>query len=222
MMVIITKYRCGFVAATRQMYAVAFCSGCASGGIMKKYFIYLFLTFSIYSCSEKEVEMEVEGNYLVRKIYFEDGSLSKLLHYTRDTVLYGDAIEYRLDGSISKWYWYDSSSKYPVIYIYYDSLNQYNGFKGKAFIQSLRSKSGSDLYISVIHPPKINYLTRYREFENDNLLLQYTYEPAYENKVGWITLENHTFKKKHKYFLYYYFLDNKKKIIDSSFVELVP
>jgi hypothetical protein len=62
MMVIITKYRCSFVAATRQMRAVAFCSEIAIKGRIRMGLIYILSIFFSYSCNQQILFDEEKWN----------------------------------------------------------------------------------------------------------------------------------------------------------------
>ncbi len=182
------------------------------------------------SCVEKHIEGDIErdkytyeliDSNLIYREYFDNGNLKREKWFRQDTIAEGVELEFdSVSNQIKRWIWFDTTSRYPLIIVYYDSNGHFNRFRGMPFISSGKYRDG--VAIQMVNPLNTKYLMGYRDFYKGNLLEESVYEPGVKGNTSWVTLDSHKFEPNHKYFLYYYFVDSNRMIIDSASVELLP
>jgi len=135
-----------------------------------------------------------------------------------DSTIKGVEKEY-INGKLAKWKWYEKGQKYPRIIIYFDSFENYIGFKGTPFIKEFYTVEG---YVAsqMVNLPLDNYMIGYREFENGTVRKQVAYIPGIGDGFAWVTLKDHKYKPQNKYYLFFYVLNKENEIIDSLELQL--
>ena len=168
-----------------------------------------------------KIRYAVRDNSLIKEEYYANGKLKMKKFFTRDTIAKGAEIEYYPNGNLSKWKWFDTTSRYMYGAVYYDSNGSYQSFKGTAFIRAGQTPQNLTA-VEMINPPNVITLLGYRDFYKEELKRQIAYEPALSDTTSWVTLIQHKHEKGHTYMLYFYFMDNNNKILDSVTTELLP
>ena len=195
---------------------------------MKRYIIFVFVaSLVVFSCVDDKRDKENltkqyrQDTLLIVEEYYMKDKLRLLKQMSLDSINNnGYQIHYGENGEIKKWLWFNKNEKYPEIVIYFDSLGNYESFKGTPFL-SAGSRENKKV-IQVVNPPIINYMLGYREFKDSIIVKQEAYYPGVAMGKGWLVIDEHEFVEGYKYFIYYYFLNDNKRIIDSAFVELLP
>ncbi len=192
---------------------------------MKKllgFFICVYWVFN--SCTntndEKGEKLLYSKDGYIKLLSYSDGRLKSKKQYSLSHKPSGYEMLYdSLNGSLIKWKWYDSISRYPKTIIDYER-GKFKSLKGSPFIKA--GLNNKETVVEMVNPPNIKYILGYRDFLNQAIVRQEAYEPDKSSTTSWVKLDNHRYENGHKYFIYYYILDSKKNVVDSALTELVP
>jgi hypothetical protein len=102
--------------------------------------------------------------------------------------------------------------------VYYEN-KKYIGFKGSPFLYGSQFKGKS--VVTMINPPDVKYLMGYRDFKDGIMVSEQAFEPGITDGVATVVLKDHNFEDGHTYFVYYYFMNERGKIQDSAYIELL-
>jgi len=191
--------------------------------------IIIFIAFFIIiSCNENKGNKKLlheniylQDNHLVRKILFDTGETRKVIkYYTLDTFANGAEIHYDSLGKIIKWLWFKKGIKYALYGVYFNN-GKYIDKMGNPFVAALNLNNNT-LAVEMANPPGVNYLFCYKDFLNNKLIRQVLKEPGKTDSTSWVTVHDHKFIDGHKYMVYYFIVDDKNKLLDSSYQELAP
>lgn len=186
---------------------------------MNKVLIFIFVTLCMIGCNLNNEQENNDFLYIDQTVHDKDGRLIKEGRLTYSNKPIGAEVEYNPEnGDIVKWKFYDTNYIHPLVVVYYEN-KKFIGFKGNPFLYGSQFKGKT--VVTMINPPNVKYLMGYRDFKDGTMVNEQAYEPGITEGRATVVLKYHKFEEGHTYFVYYYFMNEKGKIQDSAYIELL-